>query len=128
MRPLQNAALVAFEAKEIIGPQFLRDEAGALRLTRAGIGGNQTAFQRPFGQLLEQRLKGGNFIALFLEGLLGHRQPQAVADGGKQLEGLAIGAAAAAQTLALHRQSLISGKGGAIYAQGRGMVRSGDEI
>ena len=80
MRPLQNAALVAFKAKEIIGPQFLRDESGALLLTLEGIGGNQTACQRPFGQLLEQRLKGGNFIALFLDGFLGHRQPQAMRD------------------------------------------------
>jgi hypothetical protein len=65
LRPLQNAALVAFKAKEIIGPQFLRDEAGALRLTRAGIGGNQTAFQRPFGQLLEQRLNSTS-LSFFL--------------------------------------------------------------
>jgi len=75
--PLQNAALVAFEVKEIIGPQFLSDEAAALLLTMEGISSNQTAFQRPFGQLLEQRLKGGNtrYRPLNLPGVPRHRLP-----------------------------------------------------
>ena len=40
---------------------------------------------------------------------MGHRQAQAVADGRKQLQRFAIGAAAAAQTLAIHRQPLENG-------------------
>src|SRR2546426_11210602 len=85
LSPLQNAVLVAFEAEEIIGPQFLSDEAGGLLLTMERIGGNEAAFQRPFGQFIEQGFDSGDFIALFLDGLLGHRQAQVVADGRKQL-------------------------------------------
>src|SRR2546426_12456407 len=106
---LQNAALVAFEAKEIIGPQFLSNEARTLLLTMQGVGANQAAFQRPFGQFIEQRLDGRNLITLFLDRLLGHRQAQTVADSRKQLERFAIGAAAAAQTLAIHSQALEDG-------------------
>ena len=39
LRPFQNAALVALEAKEIIGPQFLGDEARRLLLTMQRVGG-----------------------------------------------------------------------------------------
>ncbi len=109
MGALQNAALVAFEAPEIIGPQILRDEAAGLLLALDGIGGNETAFQRPFGQFQQQRLERWNLVALFLDGLLGHRQAQAMADRRKQLERFAIRAGAAAQTLAIHGQPLEDG-------------------
>ena len=56
-----------------------------------GVGANQAAFQRPFGQLIEQRLEGGNLIALILEGLLGHRQPQAVTDARVAISWLSTG-------------------------------------
>src|SRR5437899_1072380 len=71
LSPLQNAALVALESPEIIGSQFLSHEATALLLAVQGVGGDQTAFERRFGQFLEQGLNGRNFVALFLDGLLG---------------------------------------------------------
>jgi predicted transposase YbfD/YdcC len=72
LRPLQNALLIAFEAEEIISPQFPGDEAAALLLAMQGIGGDEAAFQRPLGQLAQQRLEGGDLVALFLNGLLRH--------------------------------------------------------
>jgi len=45
LSPLQHPALVAFEAKELIGPQFLGDEARTLLLAMRRIGCDQTALQ-----------------------------------------------------------------------------------
>ena len=81
MRPLQNPALVAFEAQEVVGPQFLSDERRTRLLAVEGVGGDQAARQRPLGEFPEQGLEGRNFIALFLDGFLRHRQAQAVAHG-----------------------------------------------
>ena len=73
------------------------------------IGRDQAAFQRGGGQLAEQGLEGWNLVALFLDRLLRHRQPQAVAHRREQLQRLAIGASAAAQTFAIHGQALENG-------------------
>src|SRR5581483_3707227 len=67
---LQNPTLVAFEAPEIIGSQFLRDKLAALLLAVEGVAGDHTAFQGPLGQLAEQGLESGNFITLFFDGFL----------------------------------------------------------
>src|SRR6266704_5429224 len=86
LRPLQDAALIAFEAPDIIGSQFLSDKAAGLLLALDRIGGDETAFKCPLGQLLQQRFESRNFVALFLDRLLGHRQAQTVTDGRESLK------------------------------------------
>ena len=61
------------------------------------------------GQLAEQGFEGRNFVALFLDGFLRHRQAQAVADRREQLQRFAIGAGAAAQAFAIDGQGLENG-------------------
>lgn len=56
LRLLQNATLVAFEPPEVIRAQVLRDQAAGLLLALHGIGRDQGALQRAFGQLAQQRL------------------------------------------------------------------------
>ena len=63
----------------------------------------------PLGSLRSKRLEGGNLVALFLNGLLGHGQAQTVADRREQLQRFAIGAGAAAQTFAINGQALENG-------------------
>ena len=70
--------MVAFEAKEVIRPQFLSDEARTFLLAMQRIGGDQTALQGRRGQFPEQGLEGRNLVALFGNRLLGHGQPQVV--------------------------------------------------
>ena len=68
----------------------------------------QADFLRAAGQIrqgLEQRFEGRNLVALFGNGNLAQGQPQTMGDGGKQLQRPSVVAPAAAQDLAVHRQT-----------------------
>ena len=73
----QHPALVAFEAPEIIGPQFLGDESRALLLIVEGVPGDEAASQ--VGQRLQERFERRYLVALFLNRHLRQRQTQTMA-------------------------------------------------
>ena len=76
---IENPALVAFKAEEVIASQFLRDEAGAFLLAVHGVGGDQRSRRQV--QLFEQGLEGGDLVAFFFDRYLAERQTQVMGYG-----------------------------------------------
>ena len=69
--PLEDAALVAFQAKEIIAAQLLRDEARALLLAMQRVGGDHGVVQRGLDAF--EQLAGDGHFAVVLGSLMhGH--------------------------------------------------------
>jgi len=112
LRFCEAAALVAFQAEEVIAAQRLREAAGAGLLAVHRVGGEEGAGRGR--DLPEQGREGGDFVALFGNGYLIEREAQVRRDGGEQLQGFAVVAAAAAEDFAVHGQAGEGGKGAGV--------------
>jgi len=102
----EYAALIAFEPPQIIPAPLLRDHARGLLLAMHGVGRDEHFFEG--WQASDELGQRWNLVAFVLDGHLPQRQAQTVRHHREKLQGLAVGAPAPAQSLAINGKLLDS--------------------